>query len=190
MRLNAHGLRNGVLITILAFATTLIGCDVAVPGRPEKVFVSERGRFEVIFPGEPEVVSRSLASDPEPITLNTHTVQTGRPTARYSVFYFDTSGALETPTDLFDSLAEAGLEEIRGYELDRKDIVFRGYPSRVLRVATPDGSFMKVQFIHTGSRVYQVMAYFPSEGRSPEETASTSEPLADKFVNSFKLSTS
>jgi hypothetical protein len=124
MRLSAHGLRKGILITILALATTIIGCDVAVPGRPEKVFVSEPGRFEVIFPSEPEVVSRSLEFDSEPITLHTYTVQTGRPTARYSVVYFDISGAVETPAEAFDLMTEGGLEEVRGYELDRKDLLF------------------------------------------------------------------
>lgn len=190
MRLSAHGLRTCIFIAILILAATIIGCDVAVPDRPEKVFVSEPGRFEVIFPGEPEVVSRSLEFDSEPITLHTYTVQTGRPTARYSVFYFEISGAVETPTEAFDLMLDGGLEEVRGYELDGKDILFGGHPGRIVRAATPDGSFMKVQFIHTGSRVYQVMAYFPSEGRSPEETASSSEPLADRFVNSFKLSPS
>ena len=190
MSLIAPKFNEGVLITIFALAALAIGCDTAVPGRPEKVFVSEPGRFEVIFPSEPEVGSRSLEFDPEPITFHTYKVQTVRPTARYSVFYFDISGALETPTEVFDLLAEGGLEEIKGHETERKDVSFRGQPSRVIRAATADGSFIKVQFIHTDSRIYQVMGYFPSEGRSKEETSNSSEPLADKFFNSFKLSTS
>ena len=69
-------------------------------------------------------------------------------------------------------------------------MLFEGHPSRVIRAATPDGSFMKVHFFHTGRRIYQVMAYFPSEGRSAEDTSRDSEPLADRFFKSFKLSSS
>ena len=102
-----------LLITVIALAATSFSCNVAAPSRPQKVFVSEPGGFEVIFPGEPKVEISTVEVDSETISLYTYAVETRRPTVKYSVNYFDFSGASETSIEVFDLLAE-GLDEIRG----------------------------------------------------------------------------
>ncbi len=181
--------RNSSLATLVFLAAYTICCDVAAPGPREKVFVSDAGRFEVIFSGEPETGSHRREVGPDLVfDMKYFTVQTKSPTAKYSVQYYDVPGVLDGPAEeAFDSVAEGGLEEVGGRELGRKDVKVGEHSGRVLTAAKPDGSFMKVKFILADRRFYQVMAFFPSEGRTLEETTRGTEQLADKFLESFRL---
>src|SRR5688572_13376258 len=113
MRMNPIGLLKGAFATLLALAAFTLSCNVATPGRPEKVFVSDEGRFEATFPGHPEVATRKVEAGEYSLPWHAYTAETKSPIAKYSVQYFEINEALDGPAEeIFDWMTAPGLEQV------------------------------------------------------------------------------
>jgi TonB family protein len=68
------------------------------------------------------------------------------------------------------------------------DISIDGHPGRLLRERLPNGNILKAKMYLVGQRLYQIAVTIPKPDSSPD-MGRAYEKFADKFLDSFKLTT-
>jgi TonB family protein len=157
--------------------------------RPEswQRFESHEGRFAVLFPGTPTVLEEVIDHPRGGLVLRKTLLRTF---ADYGVTYADYA---KTVTDnasadvLLDEEAKGGVAEVNGQLLSISPIWVDTYPGRLLKKRMPNGSIMHVKVILVGPRMYQVSITVPGEEGVEPATVDFYNSIANKFLDSFQL---
>ena len=156
-----------------------------------KEFSSAEGRFSVLFPGVPALENRVL--EPAPgveFKLRIYSVMTP---AECSVMYADYPTPISDPEaarSVLDNGAKGAVASVNSKLLELKEIALDGYPGRYLKERMPSGEIMRVKMVLVGQRLYQVAITTPREDGISSEQAKKYQQMAEKFLNSFKLTKS
>ncbi|HEX8652062.1 MAG TPA: hypothetical protein VF708_14570 [Pyrinomonadaceae bacterium] len=155
-------------------------------------FTSAEGRFSILFPGVPE--EKTQVQEVEGGKLTWHLVQLISARALYQVVVVDYPARLDTPEKIkgmLDAIRVDNLDNNQGQLLGESDVTIEGHPGRYLAWRTKRGMLMKARYFLSGNRSYLLRFGVPENwdsGRPDESPEQTRETLANRFFDSFKIS--
>ncbi|MCA1631119.1 MAG: energy transducer TonB [Acidobacteria bacterium] len=153
-----------------------------------KTFASDAGGFVILFPGTPATTKHAVRLGDKPVELNIYSLKT---LAEYSVMYADYPIPIGDPAvarAVLDNGAKGAVAAANSELLSLTEISLDGHPGRLLKELMPGGEILRAKMLLVGRRLYQVAITTPDERGLPADTKSLYENMADKFLNSFKLS--
>ena len=156
------------------------------PGEP-KEFISEQGRFAILFPGTPEEGQYTRSG-----RLESRQYIFADEWANFDVAYndydIDLGKDAEKRNEVLNGMRDAGVSKLDGRLLSEAEVSLDGHPGRALTVSIPDGSIIRVRMYVVGRRFYQVAVVTLGEQTAPDGGQSA-KARAMKYLDSFRLIT-
>ncbi|HEY8225701.1 MAG TPA: TonB family protein [Pyrinomonadaceae bacterium] len=152
-----------------------------------KMFESEEGRFEILFPGFPKASQETVDSPVWKFVVHKFELKTF---AEYRVMYADYPEAVikATPADLLlDEGAKAAVAEAHSELVSIGSINVSGYPGKVRKERLPGGNLVRAIMVLAGPRMYHITVTTPKEEGATPEAVGFYEVTAKKFLDSFVL---
>lgn len=144
-----------VLPSVLLIASAL---NVPAQSAAEwKTYTSREGKFTILLPGEPTTGYRPIGMDSP--TSVTYVINLQTPTAAYIIAYFDLPAAPSDFAKIKKSIDETRDQIVKMYSLkleNEVDIDSTSYPTRVLKMKTPDGKAFLSRVFLVGQRIYHI----------------------------------
>ncbi|HKF23115.1 MAG TPA: hypothetical protein VKE93_16190 [Candidatus Angelobacter sp.] len=142
-------------------------------------YTSPEGRYSILFPGEPRVMTQeSPSSDGENVVQ--HIAGTSSPDAACVVAYFDIKPGM---TFSFDKGRDGMVAAVKGTLLEERDISLGNSPGRELKIAAQPAAgqnmLIVARYYQVGARVYVVQ--FIALKSSENTVAETSGRYFDSF---------
>ena len=175
-------LRSGflVLLCIVCITVTALSAD----DKPKNVkFISESGKFSVIFPENP--VEQTHKIDAPGAPLNFHLFIVDQKDRAFLSGYVDYPTGTVTDKNVqavLDGIRDGNVKGVKGKLFSEKKITFnkKHYPGREVLIEFSDAKLTyRGRFFLVGDRLYQVIATGPSEFTKGE--------IVDSYLNSFQL---
>ncbi len=151
---------------------------------PWKTYTAKQGRFSVLMPGEPKMISA-------PVTLETGdkatmwgiaAAETATRTAYISA-YMDMPIAIDPKSNLAQTSLENGIQtlvESHGYEvISRSRFALKGYPGQEIRYRLQNGNTGRCRIFLVKARLYFLTVESVQD--------SLVQKNVDRFMQSFKL---
>ena len=169
--------RDLVLASVILIASALSGHAQSAP--EWKTYTSREGKFTILLPGEPTTGYRPIGMDSPTSVTNVINLQT--PTAAYIIAYFDPPAAPSGSAKIKKAIDETRDQIVKMYSLkleNEVDIDSTSYPTRVLKMKTPDGKEFLSRVFLVRQRIYHVSIVLL--GKEPESSN------VARYFDSFK----
>jgi hypothetical protein len=154
-----------------------------------KLFSSSEGGFSVVLPAELKQRTQSLATIRGPAQMHLFEAETF---AGYQVMYMSFRESLEEDAELvkqmLDDGRDGGVRNVNGQLLEETEIKLDGHAGRALKVRLTNGDIIRSRLYVAGHRLYVVSILTPDKDSS-EPIVRFHEEVANKFLDSFKLTT-
>lgn len=189
-----------VVACLIAIPAVIVGMtsERAIAGKPSpwasqtatprqttwKTYTAKQGRFSVLMPGSPKIISTPVTLESGDKTKLWGVVGLESETRTvYISAYMDIPTAIDPKSNLAQESLEQGIQklaEIQGFDVTaRSRFALKGYPGQEIRYRLPNG--------HTGrSRIFLVNARIYFLAVEIDEGASV-QTNVDRFMQSFKL---
>lgn len=171
----------GRIVAQFVLAVLVAGCG----GATLQEYTSPDGRYQVVFPGKPQVTEETPATPAGPMPTRTVALKDGARIERVVVTIdfpgrFNNRAAMEKK---LDSVCEAWLSENESVLTSKSPTQVNGHPARELNFETVQGGPSgkrkgRARCFFVGSRLYQVYILAPPE----RATSETINGFLDSFV--------
>jgi TonB family protein len=180
------------ILAVFVLAVSSFAQTQPRPTAPEelwKEFSSTASRFKVTLPGNPTKTLKTIEYRFRKFTRHTFTLEAGF--GAFMVSYSDLPVILDEPDAVEEFLDhhmhEREVASSQGKLLSKTEIELDNYPGRELIAETPNSTF-RMKYYLVGQRFYQIaISTLNDPAKNAAETARSTELIASKFFDSFKL---
>lgn len=178
-------------VALISFLVTAVGAQehtersTPAPVQPQlQRYISEEGRYSVMFPNEPKLSSQNITSPTGEPMIQRMAMAAGADSL-FMVGYFDYGTGIIFS---LDKARDGMIESVKGVLLDEQSISLGGAPGRAIRISgrTDDGlEFInRARFYDISPRVYLLQCMVQKSQDSP-----AAAERCEQFFDSFRVRT-
>jgi hypothetical protein len=151
-------------------------------------FKSPEGRFSVLFPGRPKIVTQEQSTGEGKMV--SHRFQLASPHAVYEVSFVEFPFKVDAPEKakgMLDAVREDVLASDKGELLSEAEMVIEGHAGRGMIWIAENGSRYQAKYFLSNNRIYSLLFGVKEIENAPAEMLEFRQSIAGKFFDSFKM---